>query len=386
MRLLFLSVVYPNRFEPTKGTFNKSLVEALAASHDVRVVAPIQWPVRWGLDRKTAAAVDPPVGAVHVSHPLFYYPPKVLRAWYGRFLWLSVRGTVERLLSSFRPDAVISYWAHPDGEAALLAARRAGAVAGLIVGGSDVLLLTHHPARRPAILRVLRSVDAILTVGSDLRRRVLELGVPPGKVHDFRRGVDTDRFSPADAREARRRLGLDGGEPLLVWVGRMVPVKGLEVLLEACRLLTRDGLRFRLALVGDGPLRRSLAAQVAASGMAASVLFAGAVAHDALPDWYRAADLTVLSSWSEGIPNVLLESLACGTPFVATRVGSIADLAIEPDRDVVPPGDAPALARAIVHRLTHPTDRRPIVRYRWTDAAASLVGVLESVRPGPPGS
>lgn len=383
MRLLFLTVIYPNRFEPTKGPFNQSLVEALAANHEVRVVAPIQWPVAWGLDRKTAAAVATPTGAhaVPVSHPLFYYPPKVLHPWYGQFLWLSVRGTVQRLLTSYRPEAVIGYWAYPDGEAALRTARRAGALAGLIVGGSDVLLHTRHAGRRRATLEVLRSVDAIFAVGSDLRRRVIEFGIPPAKVHDFRQGVDTEHFRPGDQRAARGRLGIAPDATLLLWVGRMVAVKGLEVLLDACRLLQKDGLRFRLALLGDGPLRQSLAAQVQASGLAANVLFAGPVAHHSLPDWYRAADLTVLSSWSEGIPNVLLESLACGTPFVATQVGSIPALAIDPERDVVLPGEARPLAQAIAYRLANPGDRRPIVRYRWRDTAASLVEVLESLRP-----
>ena len=110
------------------------------------------------------------------------------------------------------------------------------------------------------------------------------------------------------------------------------------------------------------------------------VLFAGAMAHHALPDWYRAADITVMSSWSEGIPNVLLESLACGTPFVATGVGSIPDLAVDPAHDIVPPGDAAALARAIANRLAHPVERRSMIQYRWSDTAATVVSVLTSLR------
>jgi teichuronic acid biosynthesis glycosyltransferase TuaC len=382
MRLLFLSVVYPNPLEPTKGTFNQSFVEALAADHEVQVVAPLLWTVRWRLERWARNAVETPSRGVpvRIAHPVFYYTPKILRSWHGHFLWLSIRRTLEPILASFRPEAVVGYWAHPDGAVAVRAARKAGALAGLIVGGSDLLLLTRDPRRRRAILDVLHAVDAVFTVGSDLRKRALELGVPPDKVHDFRQGVDTHRFFPGDPGEARERLSLAAPGPILVWVGRMIPVKGLEVLLEACRLLHRERPGFRLVLVGDGPLRPKLEAEVAAQGLVGTVLFAGAVAHHGLPDWYRAADLTVMSSWSEGIPNVLLESLACGTPFVATAVGSIPELAIDPGQDIVRPGDAGALARAIAHRLGHPVERRAMVQYRWSDTAATVVSALTSLR------
>jgi glycosyltransferase involved in cell wall biosynthesis len=385
MRLLFLSLVYPNRFEPTKGTFNQCLVDALSERHEIRVIAPVQWPVSWGLDRKTTARLsrDPDSPTVPVSHPTFYYPPKVMRPWYGRFLWASVRNTVRRMLLAFRPDAVIGYWAHPDGEAVWRAAREARAPCGLVVGGSDLLLLTREPGRRRAIVRVLEATDAIFTVGDDLRRRALELGIPPAKLHEFRQGVDTERFHPGDRGDARRRLGLDSAEPLLLWVGRMHPVKGLEVLVEAFAILAKTGSPARLALVGDGPQRAAVAALVAARGLAARTLFVGSVAHHELPDWYRAADLTVLSSWSEGIPNVLLESLASGVPFVASRVGSIAEVAIDPERDLVPPGDAPALAAAIGRRLAQSGERRAIVRYRWADTASAMVATLESLAPQP---
>ena len=246
MRLLFLSVVYPNALEPTKGTFNQSFVEALAANHQVQVVAPLLWTVRWRLERWARNDVETPAQSVPVSvaHPVFYYTPKILRPWYAHFLWLSIRRTLEPILESFKPEAVVGYWAHPDGAVAVRAARKAGALAGLIVGGSDLLLLTRDAARRRAILDVLHEVDALFTVGSDLRKRALELGVRPDKVHDFRQGVDTQRFFPGDPREARERLSLAASGPMLVWVGRMLPVKGLEVLLEACRLLhgERPGL------------------------------------------------------------------------------------------------------------------------------------------------
>ena len=94
-----------------------------------------------------------------------------------------------------------------------------------------------------------------------------------------------------------------------------------------------------LYLVGDGPLCRDLVARAVALGVSARVTFAGPKLHDELPEWYRAADLTVLPSRSEGLPNVLRESLACGTPFVASNVGEINEIADSRFSLLVPPKD-----------------------------------------------
>jgi glycosyltransferase involved in cell wall biosynthesis len=112
-------------------------------------------------------------------------------------------------------------------------------------------------------------------------------------------------------------------------------------------------------------------------GLDRNVVFEGAVAHDRLGDWYRSADLTVLPSLSEGVPNVLLESLACGTPFVASRVGGVATLARDP-RALVPPGDADALAEALLHGLATPRDRgsAPAARFSWVESAETVATVV----------
>jgi glycosyltransferase involved in cell wall biosynthesis len=116
-------------------------------------------------------------------------------------------------------------------------------------------------------------------------------------------------------------------------------------------------------------------------GLGDVVHFAGTCSHDRLGDWYRAADLTVLPSRSEGLPNVLRESIACGTPFVASAVGGIAEIAPSTEW-LVPAEDAEALARridrALRERWTVPADARPPT---WDRAAAHLFGNAGRCRP-----
>ena len=280
-----------------------------------------------------------------VDHPRYYYSPKVLRRCYGLFYWWSMRHAVARLRATWRPDAVIAFWAHPDGEAAVRAARVMGVPSVVIVGGSDVLLLAKNASRRRCVRNVLSRADAVVTVNCDLRDKVIELGIPGEKVHVWARGIDTSLFTSGDRLQARRRLGIPVMRPSLVWVGRMVPVKGLDVLLESCALLRDRGVDYHLYLVGDGPLRRQLMARTEAHCLSAHITFVGPKLHEELPDWYRAADLTVLPSRSEGLPNVLRESLACGTPFVASDVGGIHQIA-DPDSSLLVPSEDPlSLAR-----------------------------------------
>jgi glycosyltransferase involved in cell wall biosynthesis len=249
-----------------------------------------------------------------------------------------------------------------------------------MVGGSDILLFTKDSARRRCILRVLHAADAVVAVSRNLRDRLIEMGIVAGKIRVIERGVDLELFSPGDRRSSRRKLFLPQDVPTLLWVGRMVPVKGLEVLLEACALLKQQGRRFRLNLVGDGPLRQSLGAAAARRGITDLVHFAGASAQDRLPDWYRAADLFVLPSRSEGVPNVLRESLACGTPFVATDVGGISEIASDVGNCLVPPGDAGALAGAIANRLDSPPALARSDSAGWDESARRVAMTFRELR------
>src|SRR5206468_10956974 len=159
------------------------------------------------------------------------------------------------------------------------------------------------------------------------------------------------------------QLAMPAAGKVLLWVGRMEPVKGLDVLLAACRRLSDGGVNYRLYLVGDGSLRAGLEKETQKRGLAAVVTFVGVRRREQLADWYRAADLTVLPSRSEGVPNVLRESLACGTPFVASRVGGIPEIADERLSRLVPPDDPAALAEAISQALSGPGPAlRPEVR------------------------
>lgn len=345
MKVLFLSTVHPSAAAPTKGTFNKVLLDALRAEgHEVRAIVPVPW----------REAGRHALGRVRDTWTArFWYLPGMMSRWLHHALRWSMDASVRRVTDGWTPDVVIGYWAHPDGTVAGAVARTLGVPFVMMVGGTDINVLAKDPTRRATIIATLQSADRVLTIGEALGHQVQTLGVAPARISAFRRGVQTGTFHRGDRMAARVGLQLPPDRPILLWVGRMVAVKGLDILIAAMGLLPPD-VAPSLYLVGEGPLRDRLERQAKQAGLGERVIFNGPVAHADLGQWFRAADLIVLPSRTEGVPNVLLEGLGCGTPFVASAVGSIPDLAESSDW-LVPPEDPVALAAGIAKALRTPS-------------------------------
>lgn len=328
MKLLFLSNVFPGPLHPTKGTFNRSLIRALADGHHVRVISPVSWCER--LASRWRRGVDPQVAeidGVQTTYPTFFYPPKLGRSRYDDWMAWSLRRHVQEVSREFQPDALLSYWVHPDGACATRIARELGIPSVVMTGGSDVLLLGRSGARRRRILQTLSDANAVITVSGHLRDRLVDDGVDAGKTHVVHRGLDRSVFHPASMGEARTGLNLPLERRLIVGVGRLVPVKGWELLIDACAELHRRGRKFGCVIVGGGELHRNLSQKIDDLGLNQVVTLTGSRPQAELAQWYRAADVVALTSHSEGIPNVLLEAMNCGARWVATDVGGVREIA-----------------------------------------------------------
>lgn len=384
MRILFFSNCFPNTLNPTCGTFNGSLMSALAKQHPVHVVSPVSWTTL--LSARLKGKPPLPQGRVLLSgnltaeFPTFYFPPKLLRTQYGKFMSWSAGRALRRAMNRFRPDAVVAFWTHPDGEVAVRAAHAHGIPAVMLVGGSDVLLVGRTGSRRQAVLNVLHNADAVVPVSYHLGAHLESEGIAADKITVLQTGIDRQLFSPGDRKQARAQLNLDADRKLLIAIGRLAPVKGFDVLIDACGLLAARGVDFSCQILGGGPLQRKLEEQIARLGLRQSVTLAGSRPQQELPDWYRAADLTVLSSHSEGMPNVLKESLCCGTPYVATNVGGVSEVADEQFATLVPPGNAVALANAIEAQLragSPPALRPENLPASWDESAERLCEIID---------
>jgi glycosyltransferase involved in cell wall biosynthesis len=365
MRVLTLTNLYPNPYQPHRATFNRNQIRILGRRHPVRVISPIAWTdevsAQWKGEPELIDGRRVILDGLEVEHPHYWYIPRFFRATYGRSYLASVRSTFARTVDEFRPDLLFAPWAYPDGWAAVELGRQHGIPVVVKVHGSDILLLDRHSSRTGPTAEALRRADAVVAVSQDLANRVIELGADPSRVRVIRDGVDKARFRPGPAADSRAWLGIEADMPVVLSVGNLVPVKGQDLLIEACSRLMSAGFRFTCYLIGNGPLRDPLEKLAAERKLGDRFRMIGAIPQDALADWYRSANVFALPSHSEGIPNVLLEAAACGVPFVASRVGGIPEIeAIGPSM-LVPPSDPDALAIAIRTFLEKPmpADRPP---------------------------
>lgn len=193
----------------------------------------------------------------------------------------------------------------------------------------------------------LRWYDRVICVSDDLRDASIAAGARRDKCLLIENAIDTTQFRRKQSViEAKRRLGFATDRKLIGAVGRLSPEKGFDVLIESVAQLRREGCEVDLAIAGEGDDRARLTALIATLGLEQHVRLLG-YRSDTIA-LYEALDVFALSSYREGLPNVVLEAMALETPVVATSIAGVPKLVTAGhDGLLVPPGDASALAAAL---------------------------------------
>lgn len=337
LRVLVFTTLFPSEVRPQHGIFVETRLRELCRRHRVeaRVIAPVAWfpsrHPRWGLYAQLAATpAREQRHGLDVLHPRYLLPPRVGMTVAPLLLALGAVGAVRRLVKEgFDFDVVDAHYFYPDVVAAALIARWFGRPFAATARGTDLNLIADHAAPRYMMRWAARQASACIGVSAALGRRLRDLGAPDSSVEVLPNGVDCDQFRPEPAAAARTRLRLPASGPVILSVGNLVELKRHRLLLEAFAVIRARYPQAVLAIVGEGPLRASLRSRAEALGLGEALVLPGAVEQAQLRWWYSAADLSVLASSREGWPNVLLESMACGTPVLASRVGGVPEIVVD---------------------------------------------------------
>jgi teichuronic acid biosynthesis glycosyltransferase TuaC len=351
LKILTLTTLFPSAARPRHGIFveNRLLHLQKYGDAEARIVAPVPWfpskAERFGRYASFARTPRQELRAGNiVYHPRYaalpaigsYVQPFSLALAFFRQIRLLQR-------SGFEGDIVDAHYLYPDGVAAALVARCIAKPLVITARGSDINLFPDFAWPRRLILWATRQADAIVTVSAALKQSLVKLGVDPARITVLRNGVDLDLFRPATRQEARARIGLAEG-PLIASIGNLVPEKGHDLAIGALALLPGT----HLMILGSGPQRVQLQELAHRIGVADRVHFLAERPQSELKWVYSAADVLVLASSREGWPNVLLESMACGTPVVAANVGGVREIVTEPCAGrIVDERSAEAFAKAI---------------------------------------
>jgi glycosyltransferase involved in cell wall biosynthesis len=288
----------------------------------------------------------------------------------------------------FRPDVVHIFFGIPDGPIGWLLKRIYRLPYIISLRGADVpsdevkRFTKHYIVLRPFIRWLWYDADALVAVSNGLRSYAQETA-PDLSIQVISNAIDLSEFTPALQRKSE-------GSVRLLYVGRFNTFKNVVTLVEAVgRLNQMDVGSFELELVGEGEQRPVLERMVSELGLTRKVHFSGWVARDRIADCYRSADIFVTSTTWEGMPNTVLEAMACGLPIVGTQASGLHELVREGvNGHLVPIKDPNALAEALARLIDNGYERRRMGResrklaereFAWDYIAQQYVKVYEQV-------
>jgi glycosyltransferase involved in cell wall biosynthesis len=391
LNVLTISSLFPNAEQTRHGTFVEERLRHLADTgrFAVHVVAPVPWfPFRgaafgqYGAYARVRQTEER--GGRRILHPRWLAIPKVGMAVAPDLYARGIESTVRRVAAGLRSPVVLDgHFLYPDGVATALLAERLGLPFILTARGQDVTLFPQYAGPRRRILAACAAAARVITVSEALRAALLGLGVAPDKVVTLRNGVDLRRFACPDRGEAARRAGFR--RTTLVAVGHLIERKDHAFMLRALPLVPDVDM----VIVGEGPLHQSLLELARELGVADRVRITGHVLQPELVHFYGGARLSLLASRHEGMPNVVLESLACGTPVVSTVVEGVPELLTVPAAGtLVTSHDPAAFAAGIRAQLARTADpvatRAHAATLGWEPTIAGLGEVLEAAARGAP--
>ena len=289
---------------------------------------------------------------------MLYFRPDRHNSKIGDILVQGVERAIKRDLLEF--DIILGYFTWPTGYAAVQVGRRHNSSAIVVLGENQDWLVEmshsgdwHYKWTWRNASALVRNNNSDLPMLGEYNRVVSAIG-----------GFDPSLFFPIDRDAARRVIGIPRERPMVFALGTLETRKGFQFLVKAMQDLVRINPAIICVIGGEGQLRKSLERQVKKAGLSENVVFAGRIPPDRAYYYYNAANVFVLPSLSEGNPNVMFESLACGTPFVGTRVGGVPEVITSDDYGLlVSRADVEDLKAKITLALNRSWNRDEIQQY-----------------------
>ena len=388
MRILTIASLFPNSTDPTHGIFVYQRVIHMARleGNEAKVVAPLAYFPRWVKLKRWEAAGQVPAeeefGGLTVYHPRYFLLPKISMLWQGLSVFLRCLPSVRAIHRKWKIDCVDAHYVYPDGFAAVLLGKYLGVPVIVSARGSDINLLPTFRTVRSMIRWTLEQAAAVVSVSAALKDVMVGLGIDGRKIHVVPNGVDPARFQSISTAEARRSLGLQENGPVIVIVGSLIPSKGHELVIRGLARMRRENAGAELYILGDGPFRGFLEKLVEELNLRDAVHFLGKRPNEELPVWFSAATVSCLASSREGWPNVVTESLACGTPVVATGVGGVPEILHSEGLGILVEQTVDSVADGLQRALAKKWDRAAIssqTRARtWQQVAEELQTIFKA--------
>jgi teichuronic acid biosynthesis glycosyltransferase TuaC len=377
LRVLTLSTLFPNAHQPQLGLFVERQTQGLAdlPEVEVQVVAGMGlplWPLSLHPHYRPLARLprEEAWNGLKVHRPRFRVWPKIGQASSGTALARAALPLLRQTRRVFPFDVIDAEFFWPDGVAAMHLARTLEVPFSVKARGSDIYHWGDVPGVRAQVVAAAKAAAGLLAVSASLKDEMAARGMPADKIKVHHTGVDLDLYRPLPRSPAKAALGVEGA--LIVTVGALIERKGQSFAIDALPQLPGA----TLLLVGDGPDRPVLERQAARLGLAERVRFMGSRPREEVARLLATADVMLLPTRAEGIANVWVEALACGTPVVTCAAGGASDVIDRPEAGRIVARAAGTLAEAVREVLAAPPDpaevRKAAERFSWKRNAREL--------------
>jgi len=394
-RILVFSSPFPSSIQPIHGVFVKERVRNVAElpGCDVRVVSPVPFfpPIRRFKRWYPLSQIprEETIDGLGVVHPRYCLPPEVGCFFHSVAMARASYRTIARIRRDFDFDVIDAHFVYPEGAAAAQLARRFNKPLVITCRGEDILRFPRLPVVGRRIRRALKKATALVALSGEIADAMKANGAEPAKITVIPNGVDCAKFRPVARSEARRRLELPDNRPIVLSVGYRLERKGFHLLVDAVPQIRKRFPNVLVVVVG-GQARWGqdytsvIEERIRAGDVGDCVRLVGARRPEELPLWYSAADVFALLTSREGSPNVVMESLSCGLPVVATPVGGIPEVLSEAQLGLLLGDRSPATAAdGIVEALSRSWDRSAIRRAAekrsWQATAEHVHDVFDRV-------
>ncbi|AAZ25604.1 glycosyltransferase [Colwellia psychrerythraea] len=309
--LVIITNLFPLPWEPNRATFNRQQFAQLDDEFDKSVLVPIAFS-EWFSHKKEIKQTE------NLRYVPYFYLPKVGRRFYSVFMFLSILMHSGWWLINKKPKIILASWAFPEAVAASWLSKLFNCHFFFKVHGSDINLHGKIPARAQQIVKAAKRASGILSVSKALADEMVGMGIERKKISVIYNGVDHQRFGV----ETKTPLSGD----YLLYVGNLKHDKGVVELIKGFANICENYPTLHLVYAGSGVEKERLVELSKTLNIADKVQLLGSVEHHKLPALITHAKALVLPSYNEGVPNVILEAMACGTPVLATRVGGIPEV------------------------------------------------------------
>jgi len=336
MNILTITTLYPNQKQFRHGIFIETRLRYLLKSGKLtaKVIAPVPWfPFRHDYFKQYAIYADIPKferhNGIDVYHPRYLVIPKVGMLFTPFFMAVSLFLQIKKMQKEETFDLIDAHYYYPDGIAVALISKVLNIPFLISARGTDINLISDYFLPKKMILWAANLASGSITVSQALKDKMIEIGADQDKIHVLRNGIDLDLFKILNKEECKKKYGIT--QKALLSVGNLIELKGHHLIIEAMQQL--EG--FQLIIVGKGDREKKLKLLVNQLNLNDRVTFLGEKKQPELVEIYNASDAFVLASSREGMANVLLESIACGTPVIATDVGGASEVVKQKEAGVL---------------------------------------------------